>query len=319
MYLPDPNIDHSVRRSAVMRGSALVAVLWLIGILSLAIFAAMTVVSFDTDLMTSRIHGVRARHLAERGVAIAANAVIEPGDPLLEQYFENEGGGFRATIESEGARFNLNAILLQEDRDLMIGLFVDWGIELDDAEMIYDSLADWVDEDTSIRLNGAEIDYYERKGYSNRPFNRPFYDLSEAELVRGFGLVMEARPDWKNWFTIWSSGQLDINEAEPELIAAAVRGSVEAAQELVDRIKGPDGIRFTEDDVPIEDLNAAFDLLGVPLIDRELATPRLTVEDGTDRIVSIGEVGESRWKITLVLRNRTGRPSILMRNEEILP
>ena len=209
--------------------------------------------------------------------------------------------------------------ILSGDRDLFLALFGDLGLELEESEELWDALSDWVDEDDSVRLNGAEMDYYEKQGLLNQPFNRPFYDLKEAELVRGFGRVLEVKPDWQNWFTIWSGGQLDINEAEPELIAASVRGSVESAIELVERIKGPDGIRYTEDDVPIEDLNAAFDLLGVPLVDRELALPRLTVEDSTDRIESIGQIGESRFKITLILRNRSGRPSILMRNDEILP
>lgn len=313
--------DHftSTSKKHPRRGSALVAVLWLIGILSLAVFAAITVVSFDSDVVRVRIHGIQARHMAERGIAIASTSAIEPGDPLLERYFEEKGGGFRATIRSEGARFNLNAIILRQDRDLMLDLLTDWGIKLDEAEMIYDSLSDWVDEDDSIGLNGAEFEYYERQGRAEQPFNRPFYDLAEVELVRGWNLVTELRSDWKDWFTLWSSGQLDINEARPELIAAAVRGDVQTAQELVDRIKGPDGIRFTEDDLPIEDLNAAFDLLGVPLIDRELAQPRLTVEDGTERIESIGEINNTRWQITLILRNRSGRPSILKRTENILP
>ena len=100
-------------------------------------------------------------------------------------------------------------------------MFIDWGLELEDAQEIADALTDWVDADDDVALNGAEKDDYEKAGRINQPFNRPFYDLSEVRLVRGMDLVEAVRPDWRNWFTIWSGGALDLNEAPAELIAAA--------------------------------------------------------------------------------------------------
>lgn len=287
--------------------------------MSLALIAAMTVVSFDTDVITMRVHGGKAKHFAEMGIALATTSAMEPGDPLLQMEFDEGNSGFVTEIRSEGARFNINALIIREDRDLMLGIFTRFGMELDNAEALYDALADWVDPDDDERLNGAESRYYERLGLVGMPFNRPFYDLDELRLVRGFQEVELLRPDWRQWFTIWSEGQLDINEAEAELIAAAVRGDVDTAQGLVDRIIGPDFIRYTEDDVPIQDINAAFDLLGVPLLDREIALPRVTTQSATERIESVGWYGNSRWKISLIVRNRTGRPIILERNEELLP
>ena len=59
------------------RGSALVAVLWLIGILSMAAIAAIRVVAFDVDVVAAQVHGFRARQLAEAGIAVGINPAVQ--------------------------------------------------------------------------------------------------------------------------------------------------------------------------------------------------------------------------------------------------
>src|SRR5688572_11159484 len=104
-------------RPSHRQGSALIAVLWLIAILALASMAAIRVVSFDVDLATSQIHGFRARQLAEMGIAIASNPAVKRTDPLLKQMSEESGEGFEARLISEGEKFNINALLLQQDEN----------------------------------------------------------------------------------------------------------------------------------------------------------------------------------------------------------
>jgi hypothetical protein len=45
---------------------------------------------------------------------------------------------------------------------------------------------------------------------------------------------------------------------------------------------------------------------------------RMTVNDATQRIESIGTVSGAKRKITVIVRNRTGRPAVLDRTEEIV-
>ena len=52
------------------QGVALIAVLWLIAILSLAAITTMRVISFDAEITTAKVHGSRASQLAEMGIAI---------------------------------------------------------------------------------------------------------------------------------------------------------------------------------------------------------------------------------------------------------
>jgi type II secretory pathway component PulK len=299
-------------------GSALIAVLWLIAILAMASVATLQMVGMDVKVVHAQIAGFRARQLAEMGVAVAANPAVKRDDPILEQQFE-EGEGFKVRIASEAARFNINSLLLRGDKPLLRSIFMDWGLDMDQADSVVDALNDWVDGDDFVSLNGAEKDWYEERGRINQPFNRPFYSLDEMRLVAGMGEVEKLYPNWRDWFTVWSGGALDVNEAEPDLIAAAAEVSVDDAQAVVETVLGPDQIRDTEDDARFRNLEEVLAILGVPEMMRPIVAPRLTVNDTTTRIESIGYTPGARHKITLVLRNRTGRPAILERKEEPIP
>ena len=300
------------------RGSALIAVLWLIGILAMAAVATLQMVGLDVKVVHSNIAGFRARQLAEAGIAVGANPAVKRDDPILNQEFDY-GEGFHVRIASEAGRFNINSLLLRGDKPLLRSIFMDWGLDMDQADAVVDALSDWVDGDDFVSLNGAEKDWYEERGRINQPFNRPFYSLDEMSLVAGMGEVEKIHPGWRDWFTVWSGGALDVNEAEPELIAAAAEVSVDDAAALVETVLGPDQIRDTEDDARFKNLEEVLAILGVPEMMRPIVAPRLTVNDTTVRIESIGYTPGARHKITLVLRNRTGRPAILERKEEPIP
>jgi hypothetical protein len=307
----------SMRRSP--RGMALLAVIWLIAILGLASMAALRVISFDMELASAKIHGSHARQVAEKGIAVACNPVVKRSDPILRQGGGDGGEGFEVKMTSEGARFNINAIILQEDKPLLREIFTDWGLSLDDAMAIADALCDWVDPDDNVALNGAEVKDYESAGRINQPFNRPFYDISEVRLVRGMDLVEEARPDWREWFTVWSGGPLDLNEAAAELIAAAAECDPSQAEIIPETVCGPDGIRDTDDDQPFENAAAALQLLGLDSAARPDIARRFTVNDTTTHIESLGQADGCKRKISVIVRNRTGKLALLQRNEEIIP
>jgi len=309
----------SIRKS---RGVALMAVLWLIAILSMACMVSLRVISFDMELASSKIHGSRARQVAEMGIAIGSNPDVKRSDPMLRRMDEATGEGYEVKVISEGGRFNINYLLLTtKDKPLLKSIFVDWGLELDDAQMVTDSLVDWVDADDDEQLNGAEKKFYEKQDRINQPFNRPFYDLSEMSLVRGMDLVESVRPDWRNWFTIWSGGKLDLNEASAELIAAAAEVPVDQADIVPETVRGTDGERDTTDDVPFDQngVTTALDLLGVDANGRPDIAQRFTVNDATTRIESLGQAEGAKRKITVIVRKRTGKPALLERTEEIIP
>jgi hypothetical protein len=271
------------------------------------------------DLGTSQIHGFRARQLAEMGIAVASNPAVKRTDPLLKQNSAESGEGFEARIISEGEKFNINAILIRQDEQLLKSMFSEWGLTLEECQMLVDGLMDWVDQNDEVGLNGAESKWYLDQGRLNQPFNRPFYTLDEMRLVRGMDYVEALKPDWRNWFTIWSSGALDLNEASAELIAAAAEITPEEANIIPETVRGPDGIRDTDDDAPFQSVEQALALLGVDSSLRPEISARMTVNDTTTRLESIGSVAGAKRKITVIVRNRTGRPAVLERTEEVMP
>lgn len=303
----------------------MIAVFWIMSILSLSVFTAIQLLYYEIDITTSKVQGNRARHMAEMGIAIAANPAVERDDPLLRQSFRGGSAGFEAKIRSEGSKFNINMLLLDRgdgappDKALLREMFASWGVDEEVAQDVVNALVDWIDGDDLEELNGAEFQYYENLGFENRPYNRPFYSLDEMRLVRGWNQVEALNPNWQRWFTVWTAGGLDVNEADPELLAIAMEVSVAEAETIQETVLGLDGVRDTEDDQPFNSSAEALDLLGLPDIQREVVEPRLTANDPTTRLESIGWSGDIRRKITLILRNRTGRPAILERKEETLP
>jgi general secretion pathway protein K len=301
------------------RGIALIAVIWLIAILSLAAITTLRVIAFDAEITTAKVHGSRALQLAEMGIAVGANPVVKRDDPLLHRIDEENNEEIHVTLTSESARYNINTLVLAEDKTLIRSIFIHWGMELDDAQALTDALTDWVDADDEVALNGAEIDDYNDMGRINQPFNRPFYDIEEMRLVRGMNDIELLRPDWRNWFTIWSSGTLDINEADAELISVAAEVTPEQASIIPSTVLGTDGIRDTEDDVPFQDIASALSLLGIDVNSRQDIAQRFTLNDTTTRISSTARSGESKRRIVTILRNRTGKPTLLSRTIEIIP
>jgi len=302
------------------RGAALLAVIWLIAILGIACMAALRVVSFDMEIASHKIHGSRARQFAEMGIAVGCNPSIKRTDPLLKQLNGKTGEGFEARVMAEGARFNINLLLLGNDTSFISELFNQWGLEPNEAQALVAALTDWVNPDTGgCSPNGAGKAQYEAMGCMNEPFNRPFYNINEMRLVRGMDHLEALRPDWREWFTVWSSGALDLNEAPAELIAAAAECSVAQAQIIPQTVCGPDGIRDTPDDVPFQSKTTALALLGIDTKNRPDLAKRFTIGDTTARIESIGYAEGSKYKITVVVRNRTGQAALLERTEEIIP
>jgi len=61
----------------IARGSALIAVFWIMAVLSLAVFAAVRVVYHDADVASSQVNGFEALQAAERGIAVAVNPAVK--------------------------------------------------------------------------------------------------------------------------------------------------------------------------------------------------------------------------------------------------
>lgn len=299
------------KKSGFRKGSALIAILWIVSILSLAIFSATQFLFIELESESNASSLFQAELLADRGIAIASHSAVKKGDRLLAQTMK--GGSFNARISSEGDRLNLNTLLenAESDRIVLEELFYQWGLRTEDAVDVVDALIDWVDEDDENTNVGAERSYYYGLDRINHPFNRPFERLNEVLLVRDFNLVVAANPRWREAFTLLSDGPLDLNEAPPELISAACQCPLEAARRLVSIRDGIDGEPGTLDDLRFEDVESALELLATPEGFIDEISARVSVEDGSRRILSVGRYGSISVERTVTVQYTGDRGSVI--------
>lgn len=308
MHLP-PN--KARRSSARQRGAALIAVLWLMGVLALLVFGLAKFVSLDSAWATSLRGEAEARALAESGLALGAHPGLAAGDPVLASE-NDEGGAYAVRLMTEESRLPLNQLLASGDTATLRRLFVHWGVEGQAASRAADALADWVDTDDLERLNGAERDAYAGQGLKG-PGNAPFRSLEEAASVPGMEEVEAARPRWREAFTLWSDGKLNLREAPGDLLVAATGAALPKAEAYVRERAGRDGIEGTEDDPPPGTLPEVLSRLGAVVTPAQMEF--FVLEGATRRVESTGRF--ARWGIRMAQISRDGR--LLHREEYPLP
>ena len=299
------------RHNAAAAGSVLLAVLCLVAVLSFLIITALSVSKQHAGMQEARQGMMRARQLAEMGVAVAVHPLVRPGDALLRR----EVSGieqFEVTLSSEESRLNLNALLTEERLPLLERIFTSWGITPGDAQGITAMLMDWTDaDDLKRRPDSAEKLDYEQMGLPRLPLNRPFQTMHEVNLMPRMAEILEARPDWQTFFTLRGSGQLDVNMASAEMLAVATGASLTNAELLVQKRLGPDELPQTKDDVLLTSVEEALALLGLGGPQAAEIMPLLTLQGQTPRIESIGVAGDARCGLAVTVQKGGGAPRIL--------
>jgi hypothetical protein len=294
---------HHHRPHRHAQGSALIAVFWLIAVLGLVLFAGAKMLASDSRYAKTMKGRTFAKRYAEAGLAIGQHPMITPDEPLLN-YTGEDGGGFSVTITTEESRFNINTLLLSGDKILLRRLFTRWGLEPQFASALQDALKDWVDQDDLVSLNGAERRDYEKEGFEDLPFNRPFKDLDEMLLVRGMESLNAFHPGWREWFTVHGDGRVDVNEAREELISVLADVPVERVAPLSRLRLGMDGVKFTKDDQRLTTVPQVAQLLGVfqPQVVQHL-TQWVQFAGPIRRIESVGRLENSTRKLVVITQN----------------
>ncbi len=279
----------------------LLALLCLVAVLSFVIVSTVSVAQQHGAQQQARLGMIRARQLAEMGVAVAAHPAIKAGDPLLRRSV-SAIEHYETLLSTEEARLNLNALLTDAGLPVLERVFVSWGLLPADAQAIAATLLDWVDpDDLKRRPDSAEKLDYDFLGLKGMPLNRPFQNLDEVDLVPRMMEITELRPDWRSFFTLRGSGKLDVNTASAEVLAAVTGASLSNAEQLVARRNGLDEMAQTEDDLPIESVEEAMHLLGIGGGDAQEVAGVLTLAGQTKRIESLGVAGDVRCGIAVIL------------------
>lgn len=289
--------SHGPRRA----GSALILVLWCILILGMAVFGVVELVELSVEHTSHEALALDARALALSGLALGLEPQILKDDPLLFQKSGNDRQ-FKVTIQSEGARLNLNYVLLSNHREILENLFTQWGLQVADADHVADCLYDWVTPGDLKSLAGAKANDYAQAGLPQRPTYQPFQTLDEVSEVMGMDLLEKANPNWRDSFTLWSSGPLNVNEAPADLIAAVFGVDVKRVAFATNVRDGKDGIPGTSDDVPIPDLTTLQSELGISSQQLQQLGSQVSFGDQNRRIESVGQAGGLQVMISVVTR-----------------
>ncbi len=248
-------------------GSVLVLVLGLIA------FLAALLVSFlaeATDKM--KYHGL----LEERGeLRVQAYSALEVVLSVLNEFTEIDeklitpAQGWGNPLEYAGVRFPEGYTVTVEFRDesaklplasmdmsQLIELFHQLGLEYMDAEMLTDTLLDWIDEDDDKRLKGFDGRDYDRKDPPYRAANAMPQSWEEFRLIEGFDRFFwdeTGRPTpllarLQESVSLVSTETVNINTAPSLVLATLAQLSGFDARLFEERIAGWDKIRGTADD-----------------------------------------------------------------------
>lgn len=271
----------------------------MIAVLGMVMFAGAKALQADTAYTRTMRGRIFAKRHAETGIEVARHPAIQEDDPLL--HFSSGEGGYDVTLVSEEARLNINHLIQTGDKVLLRRLFTRWGFKPEFVSALCDALKDWVDADENVSLNGAEKREYEKAGYEGMPFNRPFKEVEEMLHVRGMEVVNAERPDWREWFTVFGDGRVDINDARPELISLLGDVPMERVQPLLTYRAGKDGALRTRDDQRLGSVVQVAQLLGVfnPQILAQL-TQWIQFSGPIRRIESVGSFGPLKRKLILI-------------------
>ncbi|MDX1379828.1 MAG: type II secretion system protein GspK [Xanthomonadales bacterium] len=225
------------------RGIALVLVLWVLMLITIASSAFALMARTDRLESHTLMHGVKARLAAQSAIHVAALNLRDPDELTRWQAdgriyaFEFDGALVELAITDERGKLDINVV----DEGVMQQLLMGHGVDQVEAELIAAAVMDWRDGDDIERVNGAEADSYYAAGLPMVPANRPFIMVEELLQVAGMSWALYKRLE--PGITVWS------RTANPEpafapleaLLALPDLTAEEAADFIVQRQAMPPG------------------------------------------------------------------------------
>jgi general secretion pathway protein K len=291
-------------------GSALLLVLFTLLLITGLILSALTFLESGVEDYGALNHQFRARQLARSGLAFGLNPQVTNQDTqLLNQKFK-PNSEFHVVISSESTKLNINSLLEQQRDDILQTLFLQWNVPLKAVNDVINGLKKWTNGNQEIQpvgTNGQQAAPSQEAGIQTGQQQgielvRPFMAVSEMAEVPGFGAVIAAKPDWANYFTVWSDGTIDVNLADPAMISLVTGVTLAQSTQLVRHIWGPDGIPFTSDDQPYQNWNDVMLQLGMSSQQFQIVQNLLSLSSSVDRVDSTGTIGNYSTTISVVAK-----------------
>lgn len=168
-------------------------------------------------------------------------------------------GGYWVRVLDEGGKINLNEV----DEAYLQQTFANLKFEMDSSQLLVDTIQDWRDSDSLVRLHGAENDYYLGLPIPYPAKDGFFHTPEELLLVRGVTPALfygREGPALRDLFTVYSSGGGGVNlaTASPLVLEAATGQDPEAIAELIQRRSEASGANLVGLFPPGSNINAGL-------------------------------------------------------------
>jgi general secretion pathway protein K len=308
------------KQGASSSGSALLLVLFAIVLLSSLIITTVAFVKNGVDEYGARNKEFRARQLAESGAAYGLDPQIQNEDRNLLEQKRPDGGAFRVFISSESTKLNINYILRSNHDEILRRLFLGWGVASKPATEAIAGLHDYMSGPVNPDERAPELPQptpQSSEGQTVQPSNgdnsgqllpvsREFQVVEEMSLVPEFAPVMEKQPDWKNFFTIWGDGKIDVNLADADTLELVASVTHAQADQFIKYRWGLDGVPYTQDDRLYRTAEEVRAGLGLSAGQFQLIAGLLSLTSAVDRIESAGIIAGYEKKVVVIAsRNST--------------
>jgi hypothetical protein len=307
-------------------GAALLLALWALFLLAGVVFAWALNINSRLTVSATANRVLSAEAMASSGAEVALNPTINPASTNLHRKMGNES--YDVEMSGECGRFNLNLLAPGGvENPVLVAALRQYlnikGVELNDLDVMMDSLLDWITPTKGLRrLNAPE----ETDDY--RPAHAPLTSVEELKKVFGWA-EYTSHPGWDEDFTTIIGGcqQIDAAYASRDVLRA-----FGIPDDFVDRFlqarRGPDALDGTADD-PQMDQQTAFALLGLGGVGTGTGTGTGTGKspqangiqnlivfkspNPVFRIVSVGKSGDVARSVEMVVLKQAagvGRPQV---------
>ena len=281
------------------RGSSLLLVLWAIMLMSFSVIGLVSHLSRGLDESIHAEKEFRARLLLQSARTLSLHPDIEWGDPLLHQWVSS-ASSYEVMMTTEGTRIAINQLNTGARREFAQRLLQKWGMDAQQAEVLTESISDWIDPGDRPRSHCAERDYYARMGRPDLPYNRPLDNLDDVMMIRGAEELDNVRPDWRDFFTLYGDGSIDIHRASAEMLAVLFNVTESEVNRFVSARLGPDGAPDTIDDHRFPTLAEARRVLDVPQLNYAAVSSLLTLDHPVKRTECLARAGSLERRLTII-------------------
>jgi hypothetical protein len=296
-------------------GAALLLALWALFLLSAMVIAWALNINSRLTVSSNASRALTAEAMACSGADVALHPMIKPGSANLQAKMR-DGGAYDVTMTGECGRIDLNLLapggvenpqyvqVLRQYLNLK-------GIEVNDLDVMIDSLLDWISPSKGIhRMNAPEEtdDYH--------PAHAPLTSIDDVKKVFGWS-EFTSKPGWDEDFTtvIGNCQQIDLAYASRDVLRALGIPD-DYADVFLQLRRGQDGIDGTADDPPL-DQTTALTTLGINLQGQQRnALQNLIIFKSPNpvfRILSVGRSGDVKRSVEMVVQKPQagiGRPQV---------